>query len=731
MKSIEIQFPGVKALDKVDFDLSAGEVHALLGENGAGKSTLIKCLTGVLHMDAGKIIYDGREIAPSSPQAAMEMGISTVYQEINLCQNLTVAENIFVGRQPMKRGSRIDWKSINSRAEALLSRFNIHIDVTRPLDYYSTGIQQMVSIARAVDVKAKILILDEPTSSLDENEVERLFDVVRDLKKTGMGIIFITHFLDQVFQISDRLTVLRNGRLVGDFATDQISKIELVRQMIGKDMAEIFALKRPTVAPDARDRLEADSLGVSGKVENVSFTLREGELIGFAGLLGSGRTETAEMVFGVTRAERGSIRIDGKDVRIHTPFDAIGHQMAFCPEDRKRDGIIGDLSVRENIALVVQSRRGILKPMGLKEQTELAEKYIRLLGIATPDAEKKVGELSGGNQQKVILARWMATQPEVLILDEPTRGIDVGAKAEIQRLMLKMCAEGVSVIFHFLRTGRDPPLLQPRHRHARPLQGGRTAGRIEQTGGHPPRDRGRFGGGGGSLTMKIKFDSQRILKSKVTWAVVAELLILLVCLIIRPEFFKISYQESTGMLYGSIIDILNRSSEITIIALGMTLVIALAGTDLSVGALVALSGAMSLKLMRWDMSEYPTAGDYSVTPLIWVFVAALGICLVFGCFNGLMISRFGMQPIIATLVLMVAGRGVAQIITNGRQMTTNFSPFKFLSQGSFLFLPMPIIITAVIFLLMALLTRKTSFGMFVESVGINPSASRCRACAVR
>ncbi len=224
--------------------------------------------------------------------------------------------------------------------------------------------------------------------------------------------------------------------------------------------------------------------------------------------------------------------------------------------------------------------------------------------------------------------------------------------------------------------------------------------------------------------MKIKFDSQRILKSKVTWAVVAELLILLVCLIIRPEFFKISYQESTGMLYGSIIDILNRSSEITIIALGMTLVIALAGTDLSVGALVALSGAMSLKLMRWDMSEYPTAGDYSVTPLIWVFMAALGICLVFGCFNGLMVSRFGMQPIIATLVLMVAGRGVAQIITNGRQMTTNFSPFKFLSQGSFLFLPMPIIITAVIFLLMALLTRKTSYGMFVESVGINPSASR-------
>jgi simple sugar transport system ATP-binding protein len=447
MKGIEIQFPGVKALDKVDFDLRAGEVHALLGENGAGKSTLIKCLTGVHHMDAGNIRYDGKEITPTSPQAAIAMGISTVFQEINLCQNLTVAENIFVGRQPMKRLNAINWKSINERAEALLSRFNIHIDVTRPLDYYATGIQQMVSIARAVDIKAKILILDEPTSSLDENEVERLFDVVMDLKAHGMGIIFITHFLDQAFKISDRLTVLRNGHLVGNYEAQSISKIELVRQMIGKNMEEIFALKRPTVAPDAEMMLEVDSLGITGKVEDVSFDLKKGELIGFAGLLGSGRTETAEMVFGVTRAEHGTIRIKGKTVRIHSPIDAIGHRMAFCPEDRKRDGIIGDLSIRENIALVVQSQRGALRPMSSRESQELADRFIRMLDIATPNADKKVSELSGGNQQKVILARWMATQPELLILDEPTRGIDVGAKAEIQRLMLKMCAEGVSVIF--------------------------------------------------------------------------------------------------------------------------------------------------------------------------------------------------------------------------------------------------------------------------------------------
>ena len=446
MEQIEIQFPGVKALDKVDFELLAGEVHALLGENGAGKSTLIKCLTGVNHCDAGRIVYDGREITPTSPEAAIEMGISTVYQEINLCPNLTVAENIFIGRQPMKRG-RIDWKTINDRATELMERFNIHIDVTRPLSYFSTGVQQMASIARAVDVQAKILILDEPTSSLDENEVQKLFDVVRKLRDTGMGIIFITHFLDQVFDISDRITVLRNGHLVGVFDVERITKLDLVTQMIGKDMDEIFNLQRPAVDADAPVTIKAEHIGIPGSVEDVSLQVQKGELLGFAGLLGSGRTETAEMIFGATRAASGAMEIGGTPVKIKSPLDAIRHRMAFCPEDRKRDGIIGDLSIRENIMLVVQAKRGFLKPMSRQEQQELADKYIKLLGIATPDAEKKVGELSGGNQQKVIVARWMASDPEILIMDEPTRGIDVGAKAEIQRLMIQMCSQGVSVLF--------------------------------------------------------------------------------------------------------------------------------------------------------------------------------------------------------------------------------------------------------------------------------------------
>ncbi|MBE5772523.1 MAG: sugar ABC transporter ATP-binding protein [Clostridiales bacterium] len=446
MRGIEIQFPGVKALDGVDFTLKRGEVHALLGENGAGKSTLIKCLTGVHKMDAGKIELEGKEIHPSNPQHAMDLGISTVFQEINLCDNLSVAENIFIGRQPMRKG-QIDWKEINRRSEALLERFHVHIDVTRPLSQYSTAIQQMVSIARAVDVQAKVLILDEPTSSLDNDEVKRLFDVMRDLRAQGLGIIFITHFLDQVFEMSDRMTVLRNGHLIGQYNIGEITKLELVSSMIGKDLDEIFNLKRASQKADAKMMLEANHIGVTGKVEDISFTQKQGELLGFAGLLGSGRTETAEMLFGVTKMTNGDLKIGGIPVKLGEPLDAINHKIAFCPEDRKRDGIIGDLSIRENIYLALQARRGMLKPMSRKEQNALADKYIKMLSIATPDAEKKIGELSGGNQQKVILARWMATEPDLLILDEPTRGIDVGAKAEIQRLMLEMCEDGMSIIF--------------------------------------------------------------------------------------------------------------------------------------------------------------------------------------------------------------------------------------------------------------------------------------------
>jgi len=446
MSGINMNFPGVKALSNVSFTLKRGEVHSIMGENGAGKSTLIKCLTGVYKMDSGTIVYDGKKIYPQSVIETMKMGISSVYQEVNLCPNLTVAENIFIGRQPM-RGILVDWNKMNKLSQEALKRFNLDINVMRTLDSYPVAVQQMVAIARAVDVDAKILIFDEPTSSLDRGEVDRLFEVIRKLKSEGMAIIFITHFLEQVYEVSDRITVLRNGELVGDYLAEDMPRIDLVTKMIGKDFDQITNLKKATPKEGCKVVIEAENISVDGSVRNVDLKIKEGEILGFAGLLGSGRSETARALFGIDRINSGAISIRGKVVHLRSPSMAIKQRIAFCPEDRKRDGIIAELTLRENIILALQSRMGMFKYISRKKQNEIADKYIKLLGIVTPDAEKAIGELSGGNQQKAILARWLATEPDALILDEPTRGIDVGAKAEIMRLTLDLCENGLAVAF--------------------------------------------------------------------------------------------------------------------------------------------------------------------------------------------------------------------------------------------------------------------------------------------
>jgi simple sugar transport system ATP-binding protein len=305
----------------------------------------------------------------------------------------------------------------------------------------------MVAIARALDISARVLILDEPTSSLDKQEVAKLFGIVRKLRGEGMGIIFITHFLDQVYQISDSITVLRNGELVGTYRTEDLPKIDLVTKMVGNDFDDLANVSRVRAKTSRDVIIELDEVSAYQSVENVSLELRRGEVLGFAGLLGSGRTETANLMFGIDHNSSGVIKLKGTAVRLASPRDAILRRIAFCPEDRKRDGVIGELSVRENIVLAFQARLGIFKFKPLKQQYELADKYIKLLGIATPDADKKLGDLSGGNQQKVILARWLATEPEVMLLDEPTRGIDVGAKAEIMKLTLDLCQEGMAIAF--------------------------------------------------------------------------------------------------------------------------------------------------------------------------------------------------------------------------------------------------------------------------------------------
>ncbi len=446
MQHIDKQFPGVIALKDVHFSLRAGEVHALLGENGAGKSTLIKVLTGVERMDGGSVQIEDEQVAIRSPLDAQKHGISTVYQEVNLCPHLTVAENIYVGREPLRAG-RIDWKEIHRRSRELLKRFDLGIDVTKQLDNYPVAVQQMIAIARAVDVQAKILILDEPTSSLSNTEVQKLFAIMNMLKAQGMGIVFVTHFLDQVYEVTDRITILRDGGYVGTYDTADLPKVELIGKMIGKDPEALDEGSRPSGQTDAGEEyLCLEGVGTDA-ISDVSLRLRQGEVSGFSGLLGSGRSEIARAIFGADRIHTGKVSVNGKETAIKTPLDAIHTDIAFCSENRKKEGIIGDLTIRENIIIALQAKRGLGRAIRYSEAQKLAEHFIKELGIKTPSADQKIKNLSGGNQQKVLLARWLATDPKLLILDEPTRGIDIGAKAEIQKIVKGLAEDGMSCVF--------------------------------------------------------------------------------------------------------------------------------------------------------------------------------------------------------------------------------------------------------------------------------------------
>jgi monosaccharide-transporting ATPase len=451
MRGIHKSFPGVKALDDVDFTLRKGEIHALVGENGAGKSTLIKVLTGVERSDKGVVELNAKEVVIRSPQHAHELGISPVYQEINLCPNLTVAENLLIGQQPRKLWG-VDWKTMNAQAKEILDRLGVEIDVTRTLGTYSVAIQQMTAIARALEiVSANVLILDEPTSSLDAHETQQLFAVMRRLKSQGVAIIFITHFLEQVYEIADRITVLRNGKLVGTYDPATLPRLELIKKMIGRTLAEFESMTETRLESSKHIEggalLEAHDLGRAGSIQPFDLELHAGEVVGLAGLLGSGRTEMARLLFGIDKPDSGSLWMSGQEIIEFTPLESIKVGITLCPEDRKATGLVDDLTIRENIILAMQASRGWFKYLSLSEQYEIAEQFIRVLNIVTPSPDQLVKNLSGGNQQKVILARWLAINPQVLILDEPTRGIDVGTKAEIQRLVLSLAEEGKSCMF--------------------------------------------------------------------------------------------------------------------------------------------------------------------------------------------------------------------------------------------------------------------------------------------
>ena len=452
LAGIDKQFAGNPVLRGVRLNLYPGEIHALMGQNGAGKSTLIKVLTGVLESSGGEMRLSGQRIRPDSPLAAQKLGISTVYQEVNLCPNLSVAENVFAGRYPrygLSQGYRIDWGSVHRRARELLARIGLDIDVTQLLSSYPVAVQQLVAIARALGVESKVLILDEPTSSLDEDEVQKLFEVLRRLRGEGLAIVFVTHFLNQVYAVSDRITVLRNGAWVGEWMAKDLEPQALISAMLGREFSVQTAVAgaQRDNALNERALLQAKGLGQAGRLLPVDVSVHAGEVLGLAGLLGAGRTELARLLFGLESADRGSLHIRGEAVQLSNPADAVKHGIALCPEERKTDGIVAELSVRENIALALQARLGLRKFLSMAEQTALAEHFVKKLGIKTASIETPIGLLSGGNQQKAVIARWLATDPKLLILDEPTRGIDVAAKQEIMEEILRLARDGMAVLF--------------------------------------------------------------------------------------------------------------------------------------------------------------------------------------------------------------------------------------------------------------------------------------------
>ena len=450
MRNIDKRFGLAPALIDASLEVLPGEVMALVGQNGAGKSTMIKVLNGFVARDAGTITYEGRAWDAASPEKAQRAGISTIFQEINLIPFRSVVENIYLGREIRSRLGFLRWREMTAGAKALLDEFGIEIDVTAPLGHFSTAVQQMVAIARAVSFNARLVIMDESTSSLDEAEVQVLFATIRRLKQQGVAVIFVSHKLDELYAVCDRVTVMRDGRTVAVATIAEMSKLQMVATMLGRDLQEVrkqgaTAFSTAARAPGA-EVLDVEHLSAGRRVTDASLNIRQGEIVGLAGLLGSGRTETARAIFGADAHGGGHIRLNGKPVAFSEPRDAIAARIGFCSEDRKHEGIVPGMSVRENMTLALLpalSRSGVVDEA---RQRKVVERFIADIGIKCTSPEQPIRELSGGNQQKVLLARWLCMNPELLIFDEPTRGIDVGAKAEIQKLIRRLADDGLGVL---------------------------------------------------------------------------------------------------------------------------------------------------------------------------------------------------------------------------------------------------------------------------------------------
>ncbi len=472
-KGISKSFTGVRALQDISFGIPKGHVHALLGENGAGKSTLMKILSGAYTKDSGEILIDGRTTDIRNTTDSEKLGVAIIYQELNLIPELTIAENIFLDRQPINRGL-IDWKRMRADAQEALQQIDIELDVKMKVGSLSVAQQQMVEIAKAISLKSRILILDEPTSALTESETEKLFSVIRRLRSQGITMIYISHRMEEIFEICDSYTVMRDGTYVTGGAISEVTANKIIEYMAGRSLSQVYP---ETEHETGEEVLRAEHMDNGKEVKDVSFTLKKGEILGFAGLVGAGRTETLKAVFGADKKAGGKVYINGKESRIRSPREAIRHGIGFLPENRKEEGLVTDLSVMDNIVMAKMENAFENGRFSVKKASKLCASYIKSLLIKTPSEKQKVKFLSGGNQQKVVLAKWLNCDPDIIVLDEPTRGIDVNAKFEIYQIIVSLAAQGKSIIFTDVfrtaqrrgRTGakRHCGLRNRRHQHHR------------------------------------------------------------------------------------------------------------------------------------------------------------------------------------------------------------------------------------------------------------------------
>ncbi len=778
MRGIDKRFNGVPALLAASLEVGRREIHALIGQNGAGKSTMIKILTGYYSRDAGEILFDGTPLHVDSPKSAQRSGISTIYQEINLVSYRSVTENICLGREK-KRFGFLDWRHMHREAEEILARFDIHIDVRQPLSRYTTAIQQMVAIARAVSFQAKLVIMDEPTSSLADHEVAILFGVIRQLKDSGVSVIFVSHKLNELFAVCQRVTVMRDGRTVLVASLTEVSKLKLVTTMIGRELESPAAEQTGfhEIADTHRKQkdkslLDVQNLAVGRRVSDVSFDVHPGEIVGLAGLLGSGRTESLRTVFGADQPDSGQMHYRGTPFAPRSPADAIEAGIGFCSEDRKLEGIVPDMSVQENLTLALLPRLARAGILDEEEQRKVVNAFIDQLRIKCISLVQPIRELSGGNQQKVLLARWLCMNPKFLILDEPTRGIDVGAKEEIQALIGQLATEGLGVLMisseiEEIVEGSDRVFVMREGRTVAELDGAAITegaimaamaetteashadGNSNQTGDHAAASVSDAGPPAGNHRSASFFDTQankqplpapatatisdapkllsdpqsvphagaETLGRQRDWlklvrrhgTLAALVLLILFNLAFTPHFAT----------WETLFVNLTQVCTIVIVGVGMTLVIGSGGIDLSVGSLMAIAGALAPLIFLGKLVPLPTWVGVRLAFVLPVLVAG-----VFGWFNGWLITRFKIQPIVATLVLFIAGRGLAQVLTNGNLQVFREPSFQVIGLGRVFGIPAQSILMVILVAVATWVLQRTIFGRQLLAIGGNAEAAR-------